>query len=275
MKKLCCAVVLVWVILGCFYLPKIVNSDADLLDSGRICAINEDASTIKILDNRYTFYEYEVPLRDAFLNEELCIGNKVYIYSDGPYGYASTVLVDDAKAVNLFLYNYFIKKAINPWFIFAVFLVSSIIMYWMIFDRKNKYRYIFISLLVIVLFPLFLEPNFKLFYVGGGEVVTVYDDNKIVTDKGEEYHLLKNEDIVSGDEINKGDVVYLYRYGLRNNAYYTETVASTKMLDKRTLEINQIYPNIYMISMSILGIIFICWGCFWQAVRKLKEEEEY
>ena len=276
MKNLCCVVVLVLGIISCFYFPKIVNNDADLLDVGRITAIDEEAGTIKIWDGKDAFYKYEVPLKDAFLDEKLCIGDKVYVYFDEGSVYASTVFTEDAKAINLFLYEHFKENLINPWVIFIALLIPAIIMNLMVFDRKEsfKYKYVALAFLVSLFLSLYMEPNYKLFYEGGGEVVKVLDDNKIVTDDGVMYPLCKNMDIITGDSVFEGDVVYLYRYGQFDMAEYKKLFVSTKMFDDKILKVSQIYPYIYIISMCILGIIFICWSGVWQFVKNLTKKEE-
>lgn len=274
MKKLCFVAFGLLMVLGYIFLPRIVESDYDVLCCGRIVSINEEQSMVKIIDNKEAFREFELPLIDVASGEKLEIGNKIFVYINQFEIFASTISLEDAKLINRFLEKDLFEKLLNPWCILLVFLVSAIFMYWVILVNHPVHQKVFLGVCLLLIIPLMYEPNFKLFEIDRGEVFEVLPDNEVMINNGIKYPLTKNIDIATNEEIKKGDFVYFYRYGLFNVAEYQKVFVSTKRFDVETLRYSGTYPYIFLITLCAISLVMVAYGFVWEIVRRLKNKEE-
>lgn len=261
---------------------RVATSDAKVEDYGVITQLSDMEVSIHsmLTDSMATWY-LKSGIQDGFEFETnlLKVNDTVYIYHDGNAFFASKYSVNDAKAVNKALSQYYYQNVIDNWYWILLAVLLMAFFGWGYYISSYPWKHenfwpIPFGCLILICAFLGLNGGCALYPVTEGTITKV-SENMIVLDHNRMIgNLASMKDIQTQKPVQAGSKVSLYKYvGAAGNP--GKIFISSKTLQPDTIRLIRIYPEIFLkttfgIVTLALAVMYGLRTCKKRLVRRKK-----
>ncbi len=251
LKQLCLLALLVLFSASC---SRIVHPDYELMATGKIITIDTRNQCLAIHSEETGSSTWFVSrpnvdnlsLYGLHYSEALTYDDVVNIYRHGTEFIVTKYNIDDAKAVNSALCDYYWKNLKNHWLELIIILgiVACVVCYC---------EDVFTVLMVIAVgccSMLFItNTGSTLSPVGNGNIIRI-TDTYVILDNALSVPYATLDDIANKTPVELGNKVWLYSYTM-SNVKTEQIFFSTHKLDDNVLKKSQIYPENLLMTLVL------------------------